>query len=255
MKSVWSGSISFGLVNIPVKLYSAHMTKEIQLHTLCKNNHRLEYKRWCPVENREVSWDEVREGFEIEKDKYIVLEKSDLEKIKVKSSKTIEVKEFVDQNQIDPIEVNNSYYIVPKEDEKAYMLFLKALQVTGKTAVGKLTLKNKEHIAAIRFYYNILLLHTLYYNDEIIKPSKFVNIANPKVDENELSIAAEIIKRMSADLDISKYKDQYTEALKELIMSKAKGKEFTYTQEAIKQKSKDLLAGLKESLEALDKEK
>ena len=253
MKSIWNGSISFGLVNIPVKLYSAHIEREIVLHNLCKNGHKIEYKRWCPVEQREVEWEEIKKGFEIEKDKFVVLEKNDLEKIKLKSSKYITIDQFIDQNQIDPIEINKSYYLVPKEDEKAYYLFLKALQLNNKAAIGRLTMKNKEYVVAIRFYSNLLLLHTLYYKSEIIDTDKLITKANIEISQEELNIANEIIKKMSKDFDISKYKDEYSEALRELILSKAKGKEFVYNEQVQKVKEKDLLSSLKESLEALEK--
>ncbi|MGB9732355.1 MAG: Ku protein [Candidatus Micrarchaeia archaeon] len=250
MKSIWNGSIGFGLVNIPVRLYLAIREKEVPLHSLCKNGHRIVYKRWCPVEEREVSWQELKKGFEISKDKFVVLEKEDIEKIKIPSTKTIEIKEFVDA-QIDPIYIEKSYYLVPdKNGERAYSLFFQTLALTNKVGIGKFTLKEKEHVVAIRAYKKGLLLQTLHYEEEIIDMDTLAELDKlPKPEKKEIELAQMLVNKLSREeFDISKFKDEYTEALKELIQAKVSGKSFEIKAEKEAKKAKSLIESLTESL-------
>jgi len=250
MKSVWKGSIGFGLVNIPVKLYLAIREREIPLHSLCKNGHRIVYKRWCPVEDREVTWQELKKGFEISKDKYVVLDKEDLEKIKIPSTKTIEIKEFVD-SQIDPIYIEKSYYVVPdKNGERAYALLFQTLALANKVGIGKFTMKDKEHVVALRAYKKGLLLQTLYYESEIISMDLLAELEElPKPEKKELELAQMLVEKLSKEeFDISKFKDEYTEALKQLIQAKVAGKSYEIKAEKEVKKAKSLIESLTESL-------
>ncbi len=153
MKAIWKGSISFGLVNIPIKIYKATESKTLSFKTLDKEGHPIEYKRWCPICNREVDWKEIKKGFKVSKDKYVILEKEDFEKVKLRTTRTLEIEEFVDAEQIDPILIEKSYYIVPEETGvKAYSLFVEALRVANKIAIGKVVIRNKEYLVVIRAY-------------------------------------------------------------------------------------------------------
>ncbi len=251
MKSVWNGSIAFGLVNIPVRVYLATHDIEPPLHSLCKNGHRIVYKRWCPVENREVSWQELKKGFELSADKYVVLEKEDLEKIRIPSTKTIEVKEFVEAGQLDPIYVDRSYYVVPdKNGERAYALFFSVLAMLNKLAIGTFTMNDKEHVVALRAYQKGLLMQTLHYNEEIMPIEDLAELKNlPKPEKKELELAQLLVQKLSKEsLNMAQFADSYAEALRNLIKAKASGKE--YVVEAAKEvkAAKSLIDSLTESL-------
>src|SRR5262249_17183166 len=141
---IWSGSISFGLVTIPVKLYPATEERQFSFNQLCPNGHRIRYKRWCPVEEKEVQYSDIKKGYELEKDNYLVLEKSDLEKVKLKTTKSIDIKEFVEFKELDPILIEKSYYVAPDTkhgNSKAFSLLVKVLMDTKKIAIGKVILR------------------------------------------------------------------------------------------------------------------
>src|SRR5919197_183574 len=147
-----AGSISFGLVNIPIKLYSAAEEKAFSFNQLCQNGHRIQYKRWCSVEDREVSYEEVQKGYEISKDNYVLIQKQELENIKLKTTKTIDIKEFVEAKEVDPIFIQKSYYVSPdsKTPDKAYLLLVNILKNTGRVAIGKVVLREREQLGALR---------------------------------------------------------------------------------------------------------
>jgi DNA end-binding protein Ku len=271
--SMWKGNISFGLVNIPVKLYTAIDTsKDISFNQLDSNGHRIQYKKWCPVEEREVPYSEIRKGYEIAKDQYVVIEKKDLEKIAVESTRTINIKEFIDEQELDPLFVEKSYYIAPdsidkkrkkgKESsskttiqDKAYSLLVKVLHDTKKVAIGKLVLKEgeKEHLIAIRAYQRGFILHTLHYMDEIkpVEDIKEISEAKvPEIDKNEMSLGKLLVDNLtSKTFDMSRYHDEYVEELKDLVNVKAKG-EVQVVRQAMKKprQTQDLIAALKASL-------
>jgi DNA end-binding protein Ku len=271
--SMWKGNISFGLVNIPVKLYTAIDTsKDISFNQLDSSGHRIQYKKWCPVEEREVPYSEIRKGYEIAKDQYVVIEKKDLEKIAVESTRTINIKEFIDEQELDPLFVEKSYYIAPdsidkkrkkgKESsskttiqDKAYSLLVKVLHDTKKVAIGKLVLKEgeKEHLIAIRAYQRGFILHTLHYMDEIkpVEDIKEISEAKvPEIDKNEMSLGKLLVDNLtSKTFDMSRYHDEYVEELKDLVNVKAKG-EVQVVRQAMKKprQTQDLIAALKASL-------
>jgi DNA end-binding protein Ku len=274
--SMWKGNISFGLVNIPVKLYTAIDTsKDISFNQLDSKGHRIQYKKWCPVEEREVPYSEISKGYEIAKDQYVVIEKKDLEKIAVESTRTINIKEFIDEQELDPLFVEKSYYIAPdsidkkrkkgKESssssstttiqDKAYSLLVKVLHDTKKVAIGKLVLKEgeKEHLIAIRAYQRGFIMHTLHYMDEIkpVEDIKEISEAKvPEIDKNEMSLGKLLVENLtSKTFDISRYHDEYVEELKDLVKAKAKG-EVQVVRQAMKKprQTQDLIAALKASL-------
>jgi DNA end-binding protein Ku len=273
--SMWKGNISFGLVNIPVKLYTAIDTsKHISFNQLDSKGHRIQYKKWCPVEEREVPYSEIRKGYEIAKDQYVVIEKKDLEKIAVESTRTINIKEFIDEQELDPLFVEKSYYIAPdsidkkrkkgKESsspsttiiqDKAYSLLVKVLHDTKKVAIGKLVLKEgeKEHLIAIRAYQRGFIMHTLHYMDEIKPVEDIREISEakvPEIDKNEMSLGKLLVENLtSKTFDISRYHDEYVEELKDLVKAKAKGEVQVVRQVMTKpRQTQDLIAALKASL-------
>jgi DNA end-binding protein Ku len=241
--SIWSGSISFGLVNIPVKIYTATENMDFSFKQLDDKGHKIQHKKWCPVEDKEVPYSELKKGYPISKNNYVVLEKEDLDKIKLKTTDTIDIKEFIKTEDFDPIFVEKSYYIAPSTGKKknssntpsspskAYSLFVNALNETKRIAIGKVVLREKEHLVALRAYQRGLVMHQLKYLDEI-KPMEQVgelsssNSQQTKVDNKELSLGKSLVENLtSEDFDPSQYSDTYTKELEKLIQAKSKGQE------------------------------
>lgn len=256
-RSIWKGSISFGLVNIPIKLFSATENKEFSFNQLCENGHRIQYKRWCPVEEREVGWGEIQKGYEVSKDRYVLVTKEDFEKIKIKTTKTIDVKEFIKAEDLDPVFIEKSYYVAPdtKTVDKAYVLFVRVLNATKEIAIGKVVLREKEHLVALRAYQRGLVMHQLHYLDEIKPMDEIKGIepggsAKAKVDEQELSLGRTLVENLTAEsFDPSKYSDAYTSQIEELIAARSEGKTHVAREpEPEAGPSKDLLEALKASV-------
>jgi DNA end-binding protein Ku len=259
MHAIFTGNISFGLVSIPIKIYSATETKGIEFHNLCNVCHTpLTYKRWCPKCQKEVSWAEIKKGFKISKEKWVILEKEELEKIKLPTTKNIEIIQFVDVGQIDPIYFEKSYYVAPQEGGvKAYSLFVEALRLANKAAIGRVVIRNKEYLVALRPFKKGLVMHVLYYFGEIKDIEKLKELENlVVVSKEELELAKLLIGKLSTEeFDISKFKDRYAEAIKELIKTKLEGKEYEVKAEEKVAEAKSLMEALKASVEAVEKKK
>src|SRR5919202_442063 len=271
--SIWSGSISFGLVNIPVKIYTATENMDFSFKQLDDKGHKIQHKKWCPVEDKEVPYSELKKGYPISKNNYVVLEKEDLDKIKLKTTDTIDIKEFIKAEDFDPIFVEKSYYIAPASNNnnkkkntpssssissKAYSLFVSALNETKRIAIGKVVLREKEHLVALRAYQRGLVMHQLKYLDEI-KPMEQVGelSSSPsnsqqqtKVDNKELSLGKSLVENLtSEDFDPSQYSDTYAKELEKLIQAKSKGQQAKEVTEGGKgseeEDTKDLIEALK----------
>jgi len=260
MKAIFSGTISFGLVTIPIKIYTATQPKEVEMHNLCGVcNTPLVYKRWCPKCQKEVEWNEIKKGFRISKEEWVVIEKSEIESIKLKSTKTIEILMFTDPSQLDPLFIQKSYIIVPAEEGlKAYSLLVEALSLLNKIAIGKVTLKNKEYVVALRAYKEALLMHALYYKNEIKDISKLSELKSlPKVTKEEIELARVLIEKLSKEkLELEQFKDEYSEKLKQLIKAKVEGKQIVEEESKEKEvKAKSLMEALKASVEEVEKKK
>lgn len=260
-RSIWKGSISFGLVNIPIKLYSATEDRAFSFNQLCKNAHRIQYKRWCPVEDREVPYAEIKKGYEISKDNYVVIDKAELENIKIKTTKTIDIKEFVSQQELDPIFVEKSYYVGPdsKSPDKAYLLFASILKNTKKVAIGKVVLRDKEQLVALRAYQRGIVMHVLHYLDEIRPVDEIGEIsasasAKVNLEEEELALGETLVDKLSSEeFDLSSYSDSYAKQLEQVISAKAEGKVHVVKEESAAEGTKDLLQALKASVTAKGK--
>jgi DNA end-binding protein Ku len=265
-RAIWKGSISFGLVNIPIQVFSATQKEEYtSFNQLCDKGHKIKYKKWCPVEEREVQWSEIKKGYEISKDTYVVLEKEELQGVKLKTNDTIEIKEFIESEQFDPIFIEKNYYVGPdpgkkKKNEassnKAYSLLVKILNETNKVAVGKVVLRDKEHVVALRAYQRGLVMHQLKYLDEI-RPMDEIGLLDgfQQVDSKELSLGKTLVENLSSkEFDLGQYSDSYAKELEKLIEAKSKGKKVTIQQEKEQPEgTTDILEALKASLKVKGK--
>jgi len=259
MRAIWTGNVTFGLVSIPVKLYRATEERGIKAHNLHSECHTpLVQKRWCPKCEKEVPWTEVEKGFKIGKDTWVVIKKEELEKIKLPTSKNMEVLYFVDVSQIDPIYFDKTYYLVPTEAGiKPYCLFVEALRIANKAAICRVVLRNKEYIVALRAYKKGIAAHVLYYEDEIKDINLLPELKNlVVVEKEELELAKLLISQMVRnEFSLKEFKDRYTEALEQLIKAKAEGKEFKMEEKEKVAEAKELMEALKASIEAVKKKK
>ncbi|SEK94650.1 DNA end-binding protein Ku [Chitinophaga rupis] len=251
MRSIWSGSIGFGLVNIPVKLYSAVQDSRLDLDMLDKKNHaRIKFQRINEDTGKEVPWEQIVKGY-LYNDEYVILEDEDFEEASPKKSKIIEIEAFVMEDEIDDIYFETPYFIEPdKAGVKAYELLLKTLQKTKKTGLSRFVLRSKEHLAVVRPRDNYLLLQQLRFEQELRSPEELtLPDARTKVSKKELDMAEALVKQYSTKFDISQYKDEYTEELMKIIKAKASGKRRTVKKmKVVHTKSTDLFSQLKASL-------
>jgi DNA end-binding protein Ku len=263
-RAIWKGSISFGLVNIPIQVFSATQREDFtSFNQLCEKGHKIKYKKWCPVEEREVTWSEIKKGYEITKNNYVVLEKEEIENIKLKTTNTVEVKEFIDSEEFDPIFIEKNYYVGPdpgkKKTEtsaKAYSLFVKILNETNKVAIGKVVLKEKEHLVGLKAYQRGLVMHQLKYLDEIRPMDEIGNLDSLQiVDAKELSLGKTLVESLTTEkFDPGQYSDTYAKELEKLIEAKSKGqKVVTKEQEEEPEETTDILEALKASLKVKNK--
>ena len=224
--TVWKGHLTFGLVSLPVKLYSAARGESVSFNQLHKTDHsRIKMVMYCQAEDKPISRSDVVKGYEYEKDKYVVVEEEEVKKVQPPSAKTMEILEFVKAGEVDPIYYESSYYMAPDDaGEKPYALLFEALRRTGYVGLAKITLHNREHIVILRPSDRGILLHTMYYRDEIRKVDEF-RTDTSLVKDKELDLAKALIESLEAPFEPEKYKDNYRENLQALIQAKVEGRE------------------------------
>jgi DNA end-binding protein Ku len=255
-RSIWRGAISFGIVNIPVRLYTATQDKDLSFRMLHeKDNARIRFQRMCSVEEVEVPNDEIVRGYEYEKEHYVILTDEDFDQLPLPSKHTIELTAFVNAEEIDPVFYEKSYYLEPEENGlKPYALLMRALQDKGLTAVAKIAIRNKEQLCALRFMDGTLMLETLYYPDEI-RVERGADVPDVKVTKQELAMASSLIDLLTEQFKPEEYQDTYREALMKLIDAKLEGQEVVEAETPEPTKVVDLMAALKASVEATKRQK
>lgn len=254
MKSVWNGSLSFGLVSIPIKMYSATESRNLDLDMLDKHdNGRIRYKRVNENTGKEVEWKDIVKGFKKD-DSYIILEKEDFENANIKKSKTIDIEEFVEETEVADMLFKNPYYLEPqKEGGKAYNLLRDALKKTGKLGVATFVMRQKENLSLVGVYKNVIVLHVIRFAEEIRNP-KEVKVPASKPSDKEVAMAESLIENYTEKFNFKKYKDVYNEQLLKTIASKASGKKVKVQKvDNEPTAAKDLMAKLKASLESRKK--
>ena len=253
-RSIWNGVISFGMVSIPVKLYTATEDKDISFNLLHKEcGTRLKQLRWCPFHERAVEWSEIARGYEYAKDEYVVMTDEDFEKLPLPSKQTVELSAFVDAEQIDPIYYQKTYYLEPEsKGVKPYALLMKALKEKGLTGIAKIAIRNKEQLCALRPMNGSLVIETLYYPDEIREAPSEVD-TDVKITAAEMKMAEALIELLQDDFKPDEYKDEYREALQQVIDAKLEGQEIEAAPVARPAKVTDLMSALKASVAAAKK--
>lgn len=255
MRPIWNGAISFGLVNIPIGVYSATHSERISFNFLHKADlGRIHNVRVCDACGKQVPYEDLVRGYEYEKGEYVALEEEDFDRIAIESSRTISIMEFVEQEEIDPMFFDTPYYLAPgKNADHVYALFREALKESGKVGIAKVAFREREHLAAVKPHGNALMLDTLFFADEIAKTTGLNLPAKAKVTEKERKLAEKLIEEMSGKFEPEKYEDTYREALLEMIEAKVKGKHGKTKKVAAKKATTnvvDIMSKLKASLKA-----
>jgi DNA end-binding protein Ku len=255
-RAMWKGAISFGLVTIPVSVYPATEEKTLRFNQLHdEDGGRVRMKRVCSIDGEEVGYEHIVKGYEYEKDRYVILTDDDFEAIPVESSRAIDIQQFVELEEIDPMQYKKSYYLVPEETgAKAYALLREALNRSGKVGIAKVSLRDKEHLAALRFRDEDFVLETMYWPDEI-READFGGVdVSAKIRPNELEMAQTLIENLTADWDPTEFKDDYREALLRIVEAKINGEEIEIVEAEPTAKVVDLMEALKAAVAAAKKE-
>lgn len=252
-RSIWSGSVSFGLVNIPVKLFSAVHQHDVRFHQLAPDGSRIHYKRVSEKSGREIEYDKIRRGFETTRGNFVVFEPGELDELRPEATKTIDIEDFVALDEIDPIYYERTYYLAPDGPAaaKGYALLAAVMKERERIAIGKVVMRDKQYLAAIRPYRSGLALSTMLFGDEVVAPADIDVFPERKasVSAREKQMAAQIVDSLARDWDPSRYHDDYEEQLRAVIKAKSKGK--TVEPEAPKKSAEviDLMDALRASLE------
>jgi DNA end-binding protein Ku len=250
-RAIWTGSISFGLVNVPVRIYSAIVENDLRFHLIHEpDGGRIGYQKICKSDGEPVPDEEIVKGFEFEPDEFVVLEDEDFKAARTEGVKTIELSDFVPYDEIDPIYFERTYFLGPQEGgEKVYALLREAMEQTGLAALGKFVMRDRQHLGCLRVREGALTLEKMFFHDEI-RPLDEIAPGKVKVAKTELEMATALIEQFTGEFDPTKYKDTYREALCKVIRAKRKGKTVTAPEPETEEEPADLMAALRASVEA-----
>ncbi len=257
-RAIWTGTIGFGMVTVPVKLYSAVDRKTVRFHQLSgKSGVRVSQKRVDPSTGEEVAYADIVKGYELAPDRYVVIEPGELETLEPKKTKTIEIEEFVDLSQIDPVYYDHPYYLAPGQGGmKPYRLLLDAMHETGKVAIARVVIRSKEQLVAVRPIGDALGMATMLFADEVLAPDRLDEVAEAaevKTTKRELDVAKQLVESLAGDFEPDAFRDTYREQVLELIERKAQGKAIAVQPEpdGVAAPAPDLMSALKASLDAV----
>ena len=250
----WSGSISIGLINVPVKLYAMIYDRGVTFHFLHKpDNAPLKYEKICTKDGKVVPWAEVVKGYEFSKNQFVIFDKEELEAAKPESDRRIRIDKFVDFFSVDPVYFYSTYVLLPDKSGEAYALLLQSLEKLGKAGAGRITLRTKEYPALIHAYKGAIVLTTLRYSYDVVDPSRFEELNELKEPQKtEFEMAKKIITDLSGEFNITEYRDNYRLKVEELLKKKLKG-ETIVVEKPPKEEVKGLMAALQETLKQLEK--
>jgi len=249
--SVWKGHLTFGLVSLPVRLFTAARSESLSFNQLHKvDNSRIKQVIYCQAEDKPIPRDEIVKGYEYEKGKYVVIQDEDIKKVAPKTAKVMEIQEFVKAGDVDPVYLESSYYMAPDEGgEKPYALLFEALKATKYYAVAKIAMHNREHIVIVRPGERGMVLHTMYYADEVRRTEEF-RTDTSNVSEREMNLAKMLVESLAAEFEPEKYHDTYRANLRKMIEDKVEGHKIVETPETHIAPVIDIMEALKKSLEA-----
>jgi DNA end-binding protein Ku len=249
-RSIWNGTLTFGMVNVPIKLYSATESKTVHFHEVhLKDGAKIEHRRICPKDDKEVPYKQIVKGYEISDGKYVVLDQDEVKAAAGDRGKVIHLREFVQAGDIDPLFYEKTYYVGSREDQNAYRLLLDAMKKTGRAGLGRFSFHDREYLVAIRAADDVLLLHTLRFHDELVAGDELeIQSAGRKPSDREVKMAGQLVQSLAADFKPGDYEDEYRDAVLALIKQKAKGKEIDLTAQEEPEQGDDLVAALEASL-------
>jgi DNA end-binding protein Ku len=251
-RSIWSGNITIGLVNVPIKLFSMIYDKGIAFHFLHKTDgHPLKYVKMCTKDDKIVPWNEVVRGYEVSKNEFITFDQKELNEAKPESDKRIRISKFVDYFSVDPVYFDRTYALLPDKSKDAYSLLLKALEKTNKAGAGRITLRTKEYPALLHTYKGALVLTTLRYSYDVVDPTDFEPLHKLETPPKaELDLAVKIVTDLSGEFDITEFEDTYQKRIKELVRQKVKGEKIHIARPP-EVEVKSLMIALRETLKQL----
>ncbi|CAN5138661.1 Ku protein [soil metagenome] len=258
MRPTWSGTISFGLVSVSVRMFPATESKELRFHSLHREDLTpIAYEKVRRDDREPVDPDEIVRGFEIEKGRYVPLEDEDLDRLDIELTHSIDICDFADLDEIDPVFFRQAYYLLPADGaEKPYRLLVRALEETGKVGIAKVVIRNKQHLAAVRPYEGLLVLETMYYADEVRKPEALNgDLGTAKLQKAEVEMAKSLVENLSEPFEPEKLDDNYRKELLDLIRAKAKGRPLPEPAREEEAEVVDLMAALRESVEGTKKQR
>jgi DNA end-binding protein Ku len=226
-RSIWNGTITFGLVNVPIKLYTATESKTVHFSEVhAKDGAQIEHRRVCPKEDREVDYDDIVKGYEVSPDRYVVLEKDEIKAAAGDRGKVVHLEHFVDSAEIDPVFYDKTYYVGSREADDAYRLLHAALLQSGRAGIGRFTFHDREYLVAVRALDDVLALHTMRFHDEVVSPDELdIPSGGRKPTKREVQMAGKLVDSLQEDFKPEQYEDTYRESVLDLIKRKAAGKE------------------------------
>jgi DNA end-binding protein Ku len=251
-RSIWNGTITFGLVNVPIKLYTATESKTVHFREVhAKDGARIEHRRICPKEERDVPYDEVVKGYEVEPESYVVLDRDELKAAAGDRGKVVHLMEFVDAGDVDPVFYERTYYVGSRDDENAYRLLHEALSRTARAGVGRFSFRGREYLVAVRALDEVIALHTLRFHDEVVSGDELeIDAPQRTPSKREIDMASALVESLHEDFEPESYEDTHRQAVLDLIERKARGEDIDLAGQEEPEQGEDLAAALQASLAA-----
>jgi DNA end-binding protein Ku len=251
-RSIWNGTITFGLVNVPIKLYTATESKTVHFREVhAKDGARIEHRRICPKEERDVPYDEVVKGYEVEPESYVVLDRDELKAAAGDRGKVVHLMEFVDAGDVDPVFYERTYYVGSRDDENAYRLLHEALYRTARAGVGRFSFRGREYLVAVRALDEVIALHTLRFHDEVVSGDELeIDAPQRTPSKREIDMASALVESLHEDFEPESYEDTHRQAVLDLIERKARGEDIDLAGQEEPEQGEDLAAALQASLTA-----
>jgi DNA end-binding protein Ku len=249
-RSIWNGTITFGLVNVPIKLYTATESKTVSFREVhVKDGAKIEHRRFCPKEDKEIDYKDTVKGYEVSADSYVVLEKDEVKAAAGERGKVVHLEEFVDADDIDPVFYEKTYYVGAREAEDAYRLLHEALRGSGRAGIGRFTFHDREYLVAVRALNDVIALHTLRFHDEVVEPdARERDLSRAKPRPKDAEMASTLKDSLEEDFEPEAYDDSYREAVLDLNKRMARGEEIDLVAEEEPEQGDDLAAALQASL-------